>query len=131
MQHVLAIDYGTKRVGLAVSRGTLAEPLVVLENDADLFNKITAVIRDEKIDQLVIGVSEGEMADLTREFAQDLEEATGGEVPIDFADETLSSKEVMEKLQQKGIKQSVRSGPIDHYAAALVLEQWLEMNPSV
>lgn len=128
MQHVLAIDYGTKRIGLAISRGTLAEPLVVIENDSDTFNKITTLIRDEKIAQLVVGISEGEMADLTRDFVQDLEEATGGEVPIDFADETLSSVEVQERLKEKGIKQSMRSGPIDHFAAALILENWLELN---
>lgn len=126
MQNVLAIDFGTKRIGLAISRGTLAEPLVVIENDSDTFNKITAIIRDEKITQLVVGISEGEMADLTRDFVQDLEEAVGGEVPIDFADETLSSVEVQERLKEKGIKQSVRSGPIDHFAAALILESWLE-----
>lgn len=124
---ILAIDYGLKRVGVAVTRGTLAEPLVVIENDAALFDRLTAVIRDEKIEQIVVGISEGEMADLTREFAQDLEEAVG-EIPIDFADETLSSKEVEERLRQKGIKHSTRTGPIDHFAAALILEEWLEMN---
>lgn len=126
MSQVLAIDYGTQRIGLAVSRGTLAEPLKVLENDAALFDRITAIIRDEKIDQIVVGVSEGEMADLTREFAQDLEEATGFAIPLEFTDETLSSKEVEERLRQKGIKHSTRTGPIDHFAAALILEEWLE-----
>lgn len=128
MPQVLAIDYGTKRVGLAVSRGTLAEPLTVLENDAALFERLTTIIRDEHIDQIVVGVSEGEMADLTREFAQDLEEATGYNIPLEFTDETLSSKEVEEKLKEKGIKQSTRTGPIDHFAATLILEGWLEQS---
>ena len=49
-----------------------------------------------------------------------------GSIPIDFTDETLSSNEVEEKLKEKGIKKSTRTGPIDHFAAAIILEQWLE-----
>ena len=37
---VLAIDFGTKRIGVAISEGTLAEPLVVLENDQNIFHQL-------------------------------------------------------------------------------------------
>ncbi|MFH2118653.1 MAG: Holliday junction resolvase RuvX [Candidatus Paceibacterota bacterium] len=125
---VLAIDYGTKRIGVAVSQGTLAEPLVVLENDQDIFNQLQSIIDEHKIEQLVIGLSENEMADQTRDFAQELE--TVIDVPFEFFDETLSSKEVEERLKEKGIKQATRRGHIDHFAAALILEQWLELQES-
>ncbi len=49
------------------------------------------------------------------------------DVPFEFFDETLSSKEVEELLKQKGIKKATRQGQIDHFAAALILEQWLEL----
>ena len=49
-------------------------------------------------------------------------------MPIEFFDETLSSQEVEKRIQQQGIKKSVRSGPIDHFAAAIILEEWLEEN---
>jgi putative transcription antitermination factor YqgF len=126
MRKVLAIDYGTKRVGLAVTRGTLAEPLAVIPNDEHLFEQLLAIIENEGTEQIVIGLSENEMADLTREFAQELEVAVG-EVPIEFTDETLSSREVEEKLIVRGIK-NISQKPIDHYAAALILENWLEVN---
>jgi len=119
---ILAIDYGTQRVGLAVSRGTLAEPLAVVENDEHLFAQLKAIVESEKIEQIVLGISEGEMADLTREFAQELEGIVSP--PIEFADETLTSHEVEQRMKERGVK-NISQKPIDHYAAALILEEWL------
>jgi len=121
---VMAIDYGTKRIGVAVSQGTLAEPVAVFENDQNIFNQLQTIIDDQGVERIIIGLSENEMADQTREFAQEME--TVITVPFEFFDETLSSQEVEERLKQKGIKQATRSGPIDHFAAALILEEWLE-----
>lgn len=118
----LAIDYGTVRVGLAVSRATLADPLVVLANDPHLIENILAVVEEERVTTIVLGVSEQEMAEKTRLFAAKLGEHTS--IPIVFADETLSSKTVHEKLQTA--KKSKRRGPIDHYAAAEFLQHWLD-----
>lgn len=73
---------------------------------------------------IVVGISEGAMADQTREFVQEMEEVIR-DIPIEFMDETLSSHEVAERLRQQGIKKSVRTGHIDHFAAALILEEWL------
>jgi|SaaInlStandDraft_5_1057022.scaffolds.fasta_scaffold109530_2 putative transcription antitermination factor YqgF len=123
---VLAIDFGTKRVGIAISSGTLAMPLVVLPNQEDLFEKIEQIVIDKKIKKIVLGLSEAEMALKTRDFADELKGFV--RVPIEFFDETLSSQEVEKRIQQQGIKKSVRSGPIDHFAAAIILEEWLEEN---
>lgn len=126
MTKILAIDFGTKRVGVAVSRGTLAEPLEVLANQDDLFDKLGEIINREKIEKIVVGLSEGEMAIKTEKFVEELKVIT--EVPIEFFDETLSSQAVENRLQQQGIKKSTRSGQIDHFAAAIILEDWLEQN---
>ena len=123
----LAIDFGTKRVGLAVSKGTLAVPLVVLPNQDDLFDELIRIIQEEEIKKIIVGLSENEMAIKTREFAEELKKKI--DIPIVFSDETLSSQEVEKRIQQQGIKKSVRSGPIDHFAAAIILEEWLEQNP--
>ena len=55
----LGIDYGDKRVGVAVSdeTGKLAFPLVVLENKGDLVGKVLEVIEEEKIEGVVVGES--------------------------------------------------------------------------
>jgi putative Holliday junction resolvase len=123
----LAIDFGTKRIGLAVSKGTLAVPLVVLPNQDDLFDELIRIIQEEEIKKIIVGLSENEMAIKTREFAEELKKKI--DIPIVFSDETLSSQEVEKRIQQQGIKKSVRSGPIDHFAAAIILEEWLEQNP--
>jgi len=123
---VLAIDFGTKRVGIAISNGTLAMPLVVLPNQEDLFEKIEEIVISKKIEKIVVGLSEAEMAIKTRNFVDQLKSFV--KAPIEFFDETLSSQEVEKRIQQQGIKKSVRSGPIDHFAAAIILEEWLEEN---
>jgi len=121
---VLAIDYGTVRVGLAVSMYTLADPLVILPNDDNLINKITELLGELDADLILIGISENEMAQKTKEFTRQLKKHT--DLPIKFADETLSSHTVHEKLMTA--KKSKRSRDIDHYAAAEFLQAWLDEN---
>lgn len=123
----LAIDFGTRRVGVAISMATLAEPLTVLPNDQWLLDQLQQLIASHQVQQVVIGVSEAEMAETTRAFAAQLESALQSRVPMYFVDETLSSAETHAKLRQPGIKRSKRQGPIDHYAAASFLQDWLEM----
>lgn len=118
----LAIDYGTVRVGLAVSRATLADPLEIIPNDDQLFDRLQTILSDEAVEQIVVGLSEREMAEKTRAFVDELRTVT--DIPISFTDETLSSKSVHQKLQ--GAKQSKRRGHIDHYAAAEFLQHWID-----
>src|SRR5260221_5199076 len=124
---VLAIDFGTQRIGLAISRGTLAEPLKIIENpthavdDPRVVAEIKKVVDDEHVTQLVVGLSENTMAEKTRQFAQELQAQI--KLPLEFVDETLSSHAVHEKLQFAG--RAKRGQPIDHYAAAEFLQEWL------
>ncbi|NCS96999.1 MAG: Holliday junction resolvase RuvX [Candidatus Pacebacteria bacterium] len=118
----LAIDFGTVRIGLAVSRATLADPLTIIQNSAESIAVITKIIEEEEIQQIVVGISEREMAEKTRKFVQELQKTIS--LPIVYTDETLSSKTVHEKLL--GAKRAKRQGSIDHYAAAEFLQQWIE-----
>lgn len=121
---ILALDYGTVRVGVAVSRATLAEPLMVLANDENLLKNIKKILIEEEIEQIVIGLSENKMAELTQSFATELKKVT--DLPIHFADETLSSHSVHQKLRTA--KKSKREGNIDHYAAAEFLQEYLDLH---
>ncbi len=120
----LAIDYGTKRVGIAVSHASLAEPLTIVPHDKQLFQNIQQLLEEHAVKQVVIGLSENTMAEKTRAFATELQSRI--EQPVEFADETLTSQQVQGMLRQRGMKHSKRHGPIDHYAAALILQEWLE-----
>lgn len=126
MKNVLAIDYGTKRIGLAVNKAGLVEPLAILINDGFLFKKLTQILKEEKIELILVGISENKMAQKTKEFAQELGKKT--KLPIEFTDETLSSKNVHQKLAHSHMKLKKRQKPIDHYAAAEFLQEWLEIN---
>lgn len=119
---VLAIDYGTVRVGLALSMHTLADPLKIVPNDSMLFQTILDVCKEHSVELLLIGISENVMAEKTKAFANELKKHI--DLPIRFYDETLSSHTVHAKLQMA--KKSKRSGDIDHYAAAEFLQNWLD-----
>ena len=59
----LGIDFGLRRIGLAISEGSLASPWQVLEikNFKDGFEKISKIINDEKFEKIIIGLPEGKM----------------------------------------------------------------------
>ena len=118
----LAIDYGTVRVGLALSMATLADPLTILPNNENLITSILDICTEHSVEILVVGISENEMAEKTKKFVTLLQEKT--DLPVTYVDETLSSHTVHSKL--KTAKKSKRSGDIDHYAAAEFLQVWLD-----
>ncbi len=124
MKRYLGIDYGTKRVGLAISHGSLAEPFQILSNDQNLYSSLVKVVEDELVEGVVVGISENEMAMKTTAFAEELRKHI--DLPIYFADETLSSNTVEQRLLSA--KKKTRSGPIDHYAASVILQEWLDIN---
>lgn len=127
---VLAIDFGTVRIGLAVSRHTLADPLEIIPNDEHKFQKIQQVCQENEVEKIIVGMSENEMAEKTRKFVSELEteiDLKWQQKPsVEFIDETLSSKTVHQKLQMA--KKSKRSAHIDHLAAAEFLQDWLDEN---
>ncbi len=123
---ILAIDYGLRRVGLAVSRVGIAEPFKVLINNDQLFSQIKTVCQQEGADLVLVGISEGEMAEKTKQFAQKLEQEIDAEIKL--VDETLSSQIAAEKLAESQANIKKRRGPIDHYAAASFLHEWLQVN---
>jgi putative Holliday junction resolvase len=121
---MLGIDYGTKKIGLAVSdeEGRVAFPHGVIKNDADIFAKITACITEQKIGGIVLGKSldfSGKpnpvMAKIS-EFKERLEKATA--MPVYFESEFLTSK------QARNIHDSGELN--DASAAAIILQSWLD-----
>jgi putative Holliday junction resolvase len=120
----LAIDYGKKRIGIARSIGWLAEPVKIIQHTQGALDEIAALCREYQIDELICGVSEGEMADETMAFAKILQDKV--KLPLHFFDETMSSKEVEQMIRSSGKKMKDRGQPIDHFAAAHILQQYLD-----
>ncbi len=127
METYLAIDYGTQRVGVARSFGTLAEPLEILQNTPELFTQLQTVISSQGITKIIVGLSENQMAELTKAFVEELKKYTN--LPIEFTDETLSSASVHQKLHERNLGKIHHKGHIDHFAAAEFLQDYLDSNP--
>lgn len=128
LMNYLAIDYGQKRIGIARSVGWLAEPVTIVHNTPDSIKHIAELCAEYQINEIVFGLSEGAMAEETKSFAHLLEEKV--KLPIHFFDETMSSKEVEQMIRESGKKMKDRQAPIDHYAAAHVLQQFLDTHSS-
>jgi len=120
----LAIDYGTKRIGLALSYGNIAEPLRIIPHDAAVFTTLVDLIAREGVDAIVLGISDREMAEKTRAFSHELSHHI--DLPITFFDESFSSVAVHDKMIASHMKQSSRSQHIDHFAAAHFLQEYLD-----
>ncbi len=128
----LAIDYGTKRTGLAISdpTETIVSPLAVVRSDKQLLKKISDVVEKEAVQAVVVGLplnmddSQGPQTKLVLGFAERLKAVLN--VPIYFQDERLSSFAAEEKLAEAGYFGSEKSRRLDAVAAAEILEAFLK-----
>lgn len=123
---ILGIDYGERKVGIAMSEGILAEPLKVVrgENPKELLEKVAALVRSESPGKLVIGISEGKSAIGARKFGDMLGKALNIEVV--YEDETLSTLSAQELSISANIKRKKRKAMEDAYSAALILQKHID-----
>ena len=135
---ILALDPGTKRIGVAISDPLkmIASPL---ENiDAEPFtaflSRLKELIREKEVELIIVGMprnmdgSYGESAAKVREFVTVLKEAI--QVPIQTVDERLTSDQANRILKEGGVRGSDRKGKVDPMAAALMLRSYLDqLNP--
>ncbi len=128
---VLGVDFGEKRIGLAVSRGQLAEPLSIVEvtNQNSAVEEITKTCQQEKIEEIVLGLpldSDGQVgpaAQKVKEFGQKLTKETG--LKVIFWDEALTSEEALAKMVEAGRPRQKRRH-LDDVVAALILQEYLD-----
>lgn len=113
---VLGIDYGAKRIGVAVAETSLAEPVGIVANDAAAVGKIKQLAKRYQSKLVVVG-----MTAKSQEFGNRLKQAG---LSVQWHDETLSSQEAATKLKHKS--RSFRSKPQDAYQAAVMLQDWLD-----
>lgn len=119
----LGIDFGLKKVGLAISYSGKQATAVGVFSLQEVNQVLTNLIEKENIDKIVIGLPEGKLAKEIQNFAQKLERTSGLEVEL--VDETLSSKEALTALVASGTSRKKRKKKLDAYAACLILENYL------
>ncbi len=128
----LAIDYGTKRTGLAIcdSAETIASPLTVIQGQKELLKKIAKVVETENVNAVVLGLplnmdgSEGFQTKLVLKFARQLKDYLN--IPVHLQDERLSSFGAEEKLTSAIYTRKKKKKRLDAVAAAEILESFLE-----
>lgn len=129
----LGIDFGLKRVGLAVTDpiGMMAFPRPAIERTTkdQLFADLLTLIESEGIERIVVGLplaldgSDTETTRQTRNFAERLGRRTP--LPIEFMDERLTSAEAEGLLKEAGLCGKKRKARLDSQAAVIILEAWL------
>ncbi len=134
MKRVLGLDYGLKRIGVAVSDplGITAQPVTtIIVKSFDQIIQDLKVIREEyEYDRIVVGLpvnmngTEGDFALQTREFAKTLE--TNLDVEIVFSDERLSSRLVDRAMIEGGTRRAKRRTRKDVLAAVVILQGYLD-----
>jgi putative transcription antitermination factor YqgF len=117
----LAIDYGTKNIGLAVSIMGIITPIPVIKNDDSTIDNIKKVILDYKIDGIYVGVSEGKVATMTKTFVKNLRNVL--QLNIETVEEAVSTIEAQQIYIKNKNKKKDYKKLIDSVAAAVILRR--------
>ncbi len=131
---VLAVDHGEKNIGLALSdeTGTLARPLDVIKHIARQVDaaQVAARAEAEGAGLILVGVSYHEDGNPNRagrraiHFAEALREQT--HLPVELRDESLTTQDARAARQAAGVRQKQRTGHLDAWAAAVLLQEYLD-----
>ncbi len=129
----LAIDYGSKRVGVAVSDplNMFPIPLVTLPNDSKLIKELRKIVNEKNVGKIVLGYpvkedgSKASITDDVEKFKLDLERKL--QLPVVLIDERYSSEIAWERIINTVPSRKKRrdKGRIDREAAAVILEDFL------
>ena len=129
----LAIDHGTKKIGLAFSDELeiLSSPFEVWPQEEErTLVRLARLCMEEGVQALAVGLprhkdgAESATAPAARAFGEDLAARTG--LPVRFVNEHLSSAEAERLLRERGVKPDKRKAMLDAAAAAVILSELLE-----
>jgi putative Holliday junction resolvase len=130
----LAIDFGERRVGIAVSdpSGQISMPLATIErqSDSQVIAELAKIASEKRIELMVVGEprrldgSVGEAARRAASFAEKLQLETG--LPYLLVNESLTSREAERRLREAGIDPRKQPGRVDALAAQILLDEVLQ-----
>ncbi len=134
---IASIDFGRKRIGLAITDGNAAYPIGVMERRSlkDDLDAIRSRLANRQVSLIVVGLplnmdgTEGPSARAARAFAERLGLTIG--LPVEMFDERLTSVEADERLREasssrRSKRAARRKAARDAVAAAVILEGWLK-----
>lgn len=129
----LGIDYGTLKVGLALSDELkmLASPFKVIPSNLQLADEIARIVRENNVDLIVMGMpyydgAETQTTVKVRAFTDQLRTLVA--VPIFYWDESFSTRFARSRMIDAGVRKKRRHtrGTTDTWAAAIILQEYLD-----
>jgi len=128
---VLALDYGTKRIGLAVSDllRLTAQPVATIETTR-LNEELPVLVEQFSVEELVVGLpvsldgTEGVAAAQARALAASAAELTG--LPVTMVDERFTTRIAESAMLEAGVKRRDRRHQVDRLAATILLQGYLD-----
>lgn len=135
---LLAFDYGTKNIGVAsgqtITRSANSQAALKAKDGIPDWSQIEKLLQDWQPDLVLVGLplnmddSESELSARARKFANRLHGRFG--VKVEMVDERLSSFEAKGEVMERGGSRDYKHNPVDSIAARVILESWMERNPS-
>ncbi len=134
MARYLGLDYGEKRIGVALSdpTGFLAQPLKTIHyrSQKEAIAEIVRIVLEQEVAGVVLGLPlgmSGQDTEKTREVRQFAEKLRARlPVPLELLDERLTTRQAQQTLRQMGKKPSKHRNIIDQMAAQYILQTFLE-----
>jgi len=134
LSRVLGLDYGDRRIGLALSdpMGIIAKPLTIIDRQKtnDLISRISEIISEKKITSIVVGLpltlkgNYSKQTEIVLGFIDQLRSDL--QIPILTIDERLSSVAAKKSLHDQAVKTGHAKGRVDETAAAIFLQEYLD-----
>ncbi len=119
----LGVDFGLRKIGLAISEGVTATPFKVIyvNSQKDALLKILEIAKSENINKIIIGIPESGVRATILKVVKKLRE----DFEVETIDEHLSSKNAQATMINLGIGKEKREKE-DAYSAAIILQDFLE-----
>ncbi len=129
----MGLDYGTRRIGVALSdplQITARGFTVIDAADPHLLDRIAGIARDQDVEKVVVGLPvalsgrEGAAAAAARDLAERVAVATG--LPVEMSDERFTTKTAEAALLEGKVRRRNRRRLVDQVAAAVMLQHYLD-----
>ena len=134
LSRVLGLDFGERRIGLALSDplGIIAKPLTIIDRKktADHISRISEIVSERKITSIVVGLpltlkgGYSKQTEIVLAFIDRLK--LDLQIPVVAVDERLSSVAAEKALQAQDVKTGHNKGRVDETAAAIFLQEYLD-----
>ncbi|MBC8256789.1 MAG: Holliday junction resolvase RuvX [Candidatus Marinimicrobia bacterium] len=134
MSRILGVDYGERRIGIALSDplGIIAKPLTIIDRKItpDYISAILETAKERDVNKIVVGVpytlkgENSKQTDVVKIFIAKL--FSIGKIQVIPIDERLSSVAAEKSLQLQGVKTGHEKGRVDETAAAIILQEYLD-----